>query len=52
MVTTAKLEKTKIDAVEEIHSIREKLAKLNSEEIQNLAIKAHLEIEKLRQKQS
>jgi len=48
MVTTAELKKLKIDAVEEIHRIREKLAGYSSERIQELAKKAEMEMEKLK----
>lgn len=48
MVTMAELKKIKIDAVEEVHRIREKLASYGSERIQELAMKAKGEIEKLK----
>jgi len=48
MVTMAELKKIKIDAVEEVHQIREKLASYSSERIQELAMKAHRDMEKLK----
>jgi len=48
MVTMAELKKVKIDAVEEVHQIREKLANYSSKRIQELAVKAQREIEKLK----
>lgn len=46
MVTMAELKKIKIDAVEEVHRIRERLASYSSERIQELAMKAQREIKK------
>jgi len=48
MVTMAELKKIKIDAVEEVHQIRERLASYSSERIQELAMKAEREIEKFK----
>jgi len=48
MVTLAELKKLKIDAVEEVHRVREKLAGYSSERIRDLAKKAEGEIERLR----
>jgi len=48
MVTTTELKKLKIDSVEEVHRIREKMASYSSERIQELAKKAKREIEKLK----
>jgi len=46
MVAMAELKRIKIDAVEEVHQIRERLANYSSERIQELAMKAQKEIEK------
>jgi len=48
MVTVADLENLKIDAVKEVHQVREKIAGYSSEKIQELATKAKMEIEKLK----
>jgi hypothetical protein len=48
MVTMAELKKVKIDAVEEVHWLRERLASYNPERIQELAEKAEREIRDLR----
>jgi len=48
VVTTTELEKLKIDVVEEVHRVREKLAGYSSERIQELATKAKMEMEKLK----
>lgn len=48
MVTIAELKKIEINAVEEVHQIREKLASYSSERIQELAMKAEREIKKLK----
>lgn len=48
MVTMAELKKIKIDAVEEVHRIRERLANYSPEKIQELASKAEREIGKFK----